>query len=51
MLAAITERASVQRILTHLGIPTEPPVAARARDPTDDVDAEEPPEQLELALG
>jgi hypothetical protein len=42
----------VQRILAHLGVPTEAPPMARARDPTDDdVDeVESPPEQLELGL-
>ncbi len=47
VLAVITEREPVQRILTHLGVPTDPPRLARARDPTDDL---EPAEQLELAL-
>jgi hypothetical protein len=50
VLAVITERDPVQRILAHLGIPTDPPPLARARDPTDDVDDVEPPEQLELGL-
>jgi hypothetical protein len=47
-LAVITEREPVQRILAHLGVPTEAPPTARARDPTDD-DADEVesrPEQL-----
>jgi hypothetical protein len=39
----------VQRILSHLGMPTGPPPVARARDPSDPVDDEEPA-QLELAL-
>jgi hypothetical protein len=47
VLAAITEREPVQRILSHLGMPTGPPPVARARDPSDDDD----PAQLELALG
>ncbi len=38
MVAVITEREPVRRILTHLGIPTEPPPVARARDPTDDAE-------------
>ena len=37
VVAAITERASVARILAHIGVPTEAPAVARARDPTDDV--------------
>ena len=37
ILAAVTERASVTRILAHLGVPTEAPAVARARDPTDDM--------------
>jgi hypothetical protein len=46
IIAAITERASVTRVLAHLGVPTEAPTVARARDPTDDAsDA-----QLELGL-
>jgi len=36
VIAAITERASVARILAHIGVPTEAPAVARARDPTDD---------------
>jgi hypothetical protein len=51
VLAIITEREPVRRILSHLGMPTEPPPVARARDPTDDVDDVGPPAQLELALG
>jgi hypothetical protein len=39
-------------LLAHLGVPTEAPLLARARDPTDDDvnDVELPPEQLELDL-
>jgi hypothetical protein len=33
VLAVITEREPVQRILAHLGVPTENPPLARARDP------------------
>jgi hypothetical protein len=47
VLAVITEREPVQRILSHLGMPTGPPPVARARDPSDD----EETAQLELALG
>jgi len=50
VLAVITEREPVRRILSHLGMPTEAPQLARARDPTDDVDDAEQPGQLELAL-
>jgi hypothetical protein len=49
VLAVITEREPVQRILSHLGMPTGPPPAARARDPSNDVDDDERA-QLELAL-
>jgi hypothetical protein len=45
VLAVITERQPVQRILGYLGLPTEPPPIARARDPTDDAG------ELELASG
>ena len=38
VLAVITEREPVQRILSHLGLPTEPPPLARARDPSDELD-------------
>jgi hypothetical protein len=48
VLAVITEREPVQRILSHLGMPTGPPPIARERDPSDDADDE--PAQLELAL-
>jgi hypothetical protein len=50
VLAIITEREPVERILSHLGMPTGPPPIARARDPSDDVDDMEQPGQLELAL-
>ncbi len=36
VIAVITEREPVRRILTHLGLPTGAPPIARARDPTDD---------------
>ncbi len=49
VLAVITEREPVQRILSHLGLPTEPPPLARARDPSDELD-DEPGGQLELGL-
>jgi hypothetical protein len=37
VVAVVTERDPVRHILAHLGLPTEPPSVARARDPTDDV--------------
>jgi len=49
VLAVITEREPVRQILAHLGLPTEAPPVARARDPTDAEDAERP-DQLELQL-
>ncbi len=49
VLAVITEREPVQRILAHLGLPTEAPPLARARDPTeDDVDERD---HVQLSLG
>jgi hypothetical protein len=33
-LATITDRHVVARILDHVGLPSEPAVPARARDPT-----------------
>lgn len=50
VVAAITEREPVQRILAHLGLPTEATPPARSRDPTDDLDDVEPADQLELML-
>lgn len=46
-----TEREPVQRILSHLGLPPDPPPLSRARDPTDEMDDEppDPSEQLGLA--
>ena len=44
VVAVITEREPIQRILAHLGMPTAPPPVARARDPDDD------PAQLELDI-
>jgi hypothetical protein len=35
VVAVVTEREPVRRILAHLSLPTEPPPLARARDPTD----------------
>ena len=50
VLAVITEREPVQRILSHLGLPTQPPPLARVRDPSDELDDIEPRGQLELEL-
>jgi hypothetical protein len=50
VLAVITEREPVERILAHLGLPTDAPTLARARDPTDDADAVEPQGQLGLGF-
>ena len=47
MLAVITERDPVRRILAHLGVAVDTPVLARARDPTEDVEASD---QLEFGL-
>jgi len=48
--AVITERQAARRILAHLGLPTEPPPIARARDPTvEDID-DEVAVQLDLGL-
>jgi len=38
VLAVITEAEPVRRILEHLGLPSEAPPLARARDPTDEVE-------------
>jgi len=50
MIAVITEREPARRILEHLGLPTDPPTLARARDPTDEVEPDEAPAQLALEL-
>jgi hypothetical protein len=50
MIAVITERESARRVLAHLGLPTDPPPVARARDPTDDIEHDEPSAQLALGL-
>ena len=49
-LAVITEREPIQRILAHLGLPTDPPAVAHARDPTDDVLDDQSSAQLELGI-
>jgi hypothetical protein len=51
VLAVITERESVRRILAHLGHATDAPPLARARDPTDELDDDdEAASQLRLEL-
>jgi hypothetical protein len=50
VVAVITEREPIQRILAHLGLPTDPPAVARARDPTDDMLDDQSPAQLELGI-
>jgi hypothetical protein len=50
VVAVITDREPARRILAHLGLPTEPPPTARARDPTEDVGDDEAPAQLDLGL-
>jgi hypothetical protein len=50
VVAVITEREPVRRILAHLGMPTVPPTVARARDPTDDAGDEDAPRQLALGV-
>jgi hypothetical protein len=51
VVATITEREPVHRILMHLGLPTEPPPLARARDPSDEArNDDETPAQLVLGL-
>ncbi len=49
IVAVITEREPVRRILTHLGLPTESPPIARARDPTDDLADGQPHLALDFA--
>ncbi|MGO9835902.1 MAG: hypothetical protein ACLP1X_16995 [Polyangiaceae bacterium] len=49
VLAVITEREPVCRILAHLGMSPDAPAIARARDPTDDLD-DESAGQLGLGL-
>jgi hypothetical protein len=50
-LRVITAPEPVQEILSHLGLPTEEPPLARARDPSDPLDDVDPPGCLELDLG
>ncbi|MGO9833534.1 MAG: transposase [Polyangiaceae bacterium] len=49
-VAVITEREPVRRILAHLGMPTDAPPVARARDPTEAEYDDEPSTQLALDL-
>jgi hypothetical protein len=48
VVAVITEREPVRRILAHLCMPTEAPRVARARDPTDEAVDDESSAQLVL---
>jgi hypothetical protein len=50
VLAVITESESVQRLLAHLGLPTDAPPLARARDPTDDTEDADRADQLGLGF-
>ena len=50
VVAVITEREPARRILAHLGLPTDAPPVARARDPTDELDGDEAMAQLSLDL-
>ena len=50
VLAVVTEREPVRRILSHLGLPPDAPPLARARDPTDDLEDAEPSGQLGLGF-
>jgi hypothetical protein len=49
-MAVITEPEPVRRILARLGLPTEPPPIARARDPTDEDAEDEASAQRGLGL-
>ncbi len=51
VLAVITERDPVTRILSHLGLPTRAPPLARSRDPSDELADIEPHAQLEARAG
>ena len=51
VLAVITEREPITRILAHVGMPTEAPPLARARDPSVALDDDEVAAQLSLELG
>lgn len=50
IVGVLSEREPVRRILAHLGLPTETPPLARARDPTDDLVHDEDDGQLSLGL-
>jgi hypothetical protein len=50
IVAVITEREPIRRILAHLGMATEAPPLAHARDPTDDQLDVDSSDQLELQL-
>ncbi|MDP9003047.1 MAG: hypothetical protein M3O46_23395 [Myxococcota bacterium] len=50
VIAVITERDVARHILAHLGMPTEPPPIARARDPADDLVDENASAQVALDI-
>jgi hypothetical protein len=50
IVAVITKREPIRRILAHLGMATEAPPLAHARDPTDDQLDVDSSDQLELQL-
>jgi hypothetical protein len=50
VIAVVTEREPVRRILACLGLPTDAPRVARARDPTDAAAGEREEDQLSLRL-
>jgi hypothetical protein len=50
VIAVITERDPVRRILEHMGVPSDAPPLARARDPTEEADDHEASAQLALDL-
>jgi hypothetical protein len=50
VIAVLTEREPVTRILAHVGMPTGAPPLARARDPSDELD-DDAAAQLSLQLG
>jgi len=50
VMAVITERDAARRILAHLGLPTEAPPIARARDPSEDNLDDDNAAQLTLDL-
>ena len=51
VLAVLTERDPISRMLAHVGMPTQAPPLARARDPSEALDDDEATAQLSLELG